>query len=110
MGSGENSVAAATAVVGYDLAKDTIWQQTGRHRALKGVALCGSAAGGDTKVSIFVDTVKVSEIYNTTTGFPTRDHLKEIGAMIPANSRLHAYVDDAPSTNPINIMFEWADL
>jgi len=110
MGSGENSVAAATAVVGYDLAKDTIWQQTGARRVLTAVGLCGSAAGGDTKVDIFVDTLKIGEIYNTTTGFPTKDHYKTMNCFVPPNARIHAYVTDAPATNPINIIFDWVDL
>jgi len=111
MGVGQFSVAAATAVVGYDLAKDTIWQQQGKRRALTGFALKGSAAANDTKVSLFVDTVKIAEFYNNDTGFPTMDHLIPLDMnYVPPNSMIHIYVDDAPATNPINGILTWRDL
>lgn len=110
MGVGQFSVAAATAVVGYDLAQQTIWQQQMNHRVLTGFGLCGSAAGGDTKVSIYVDSVKVAEFFNVTTGFPTRDHVAPFTAVVPAGGQIHIYVDDAPGTNPINGILTWDDI
>jgi len=111
MGIGNASVAAATAVVGYDLANGTIWQQMGRPRAIRAVALKGSAAGGDTKIDLFIDQVKVGEFWNTNTGFPNMDDLFPIGAIgVPPHSQIHAYVTDAPATNPINLIIQWADL
>jgi len=111
MGTGEFSVAAATAVVGYDLATGTIWQQQSVDRALTGFALTGSAAAGDTKVDLYVDTVKVGEYYNTVTGFPTMDHLKPVDRIfVPAGSLLHIYVTDAAATNPINGILMWEEV
>lgn len=110
MGVGQVSVAAATAVVGYDLARDTTWQSSGRRRALSGLGLCGSAAGGDTKISLYIDTVRVGEFYNITTGLPTNDHIIVLdNYFVPPFATIHAIVDDAPATNPINLTLKWAD-
>lgn len=111
MGVGQNSVAAATAVIGYDLAGNTIWQQQGTGRALTGFALKGSAAANDTKVDVFIDTVKVGEFYNTNTGFPNMDDVIPMpGNYVPPHSQIHIYVTDAPATNPINLILIWAEL
>ena len=111
MGTGQASVAAATAVVGYDLATGTIWQQSSVGRALTGFAIKGSAAAGDTKVSVYVDTVKVAEAYNINTGFPNNDDLITLDSnYVPAGAMIHIYVDDAPGTNPINLILTWDEV
>ncbi len=111
MGMGSASIAAATAVVGYDLAQNTNWQQQGRPRAIKALALKGSGAAGDTKVDLFVDQVKVGEFFNSGTGFPNMDDLFPMGAVgVPPHSQIHVYVTDAPVTNPINLQILWQDL
>jgi hypothetical protein len=108
MGIGVNSVAAATAVVGYDLASATIWQQTSSPRVLTGISLTGSAAAGDTKVDLFVDQVKIAEFFNSKTGFPNRDDVKGLsGNYVPPGAQLHIFVTDAPATNPINVELLW---
>lgn len=111
MGVGQFSVAAATAVVGYDLAKDTIWQSVGYDRALTGFGLKGSAAGGDTKVRLMIDTVEIGEYFNISTGFPNNDDLIQLDDLYcPANSQIHLYVTDAPLTNPINGLLTWDEV
>jgi hypothetical protein len=106
---GQVSIAAATAVIGYDLARDTTWSQSSTPRILRGIALAGSAAAGDTKVEVFRGSVKVAEAYNSATGFPTRDHLFPVGAPIPPNEEVAVIVDDAPATNPINLIMEFQE-
>lgn len=111
MGVGEASVAAATAVLGYDMTQNTIWQQQGIARALSGIAVTGSAAAGDAKVDLFIDTFKVGEFFNTTTGFPTMDHVFPLGNnFVPPHSQLHIFVTDAPATNPLNVKLLWREL
>lgn len=108
MGVGQFSVAAATAVVGYDLAKDQIWQRSAIARALMGFGLKGSAAANDSKVSLYIDTVKIAEFYNTDTGFPNMDNVIPLdGNYVPPGCDIHIYVDDAPATNPINGIIVW---
>ena len=99
---GQVSVAAATAVVGYDLARDTTWQQSQRPRRIVAVGLAGSAAALDTKVDIFVGALKVGEMYNSGTGAPNKDSMFRLGAVVPAGAEVHIFVTDAPATNPIN--------
>ena len=104
---GQVSIAAATAVVGYDLFKDTIWQQAPYPRILSGVGCAGSLAALDTKVSIYVGTVKVGEFYNSALGAVlVNQHMFAMNENIAAGDLLHAYVDDAPLTNPLNMVVE----
>jgi len=111
MGVGQISIAAATAVLGYDLFQNTIFQQQGKNRALTGVALKGSTAAADTKVDLFIDTVKLGEFYNTGTAFPNMDDVIPLdGNFVPAGTQLHMYVTDAPATNPINAIVTWKDV
>lgn len=99
----EGSVAAATAVVGYDLIQDTYYEELGFHRQLVGFALKGSAAAGDTEVRIKVGTSDYGSIFNSGTGFPNMDDVKPVGVVpIPAGQPLRLEVVDAPVTNPIN--------
>lgn len=104
---GQNSIAAATAVVGYDLFKDTIWQQSPIPRLLSGFGIAGSTAALDTKVSVYIGTVKVGEFYNSATGAVLiSQHMLAMDEAVPPGEQLHCYVDDAPATNPINITVE----
>ena len=109
MGMGQVSVAAATAALGYDLTTGQIWATSSDDRIITGFAITGSAAAGDTKVDVFIDQVKILEAYNTTTGFPTRDHFYALDAFCPAGSKISVIVTDAASTNPINVVVAWED-
>lgn len=111
MGVGQFSVAAATAVVGYDLASGQIWQQQAKNRALTGFAIKGSAAALDTKVDLFIDTVKIGEFYNTGTSMPNMDDVIPLDMnFVPAGAQIHIYVTDAPGTNPINGILTWREM
>jgi len=111
MGVGEVGVAAATAVVGYDLMKDTKFQRSSRPRALTGFALKGSAAGGDTKVELFIGNVYIAEFYNKDVGLPNMDDVQPMDMnYVPPAEDIHVYVTDAPSTNPIYARIVWRDL
>lgn len=112
MPTGEISVAAATAVVGYDLFGDEWFQQSPKPRALTGIGLAGSAAALDTEVELLIGTVKVGNFLNTATGAVLMDaHRKALDLLyVPPGELLHLYVTDAPATNPINCVLEWQDL
>ena len=104
---GQVSVASTTAAVGYDLFKDTIWQQAPYPRILSGVGVAGSTAALDTKVSVYVGTVKVGEFYNSAAGAVlVNQHMFAMNENIAAGDLIHCYVDDAPATNPINVVVE----
>lgn len=103
----ETSVAAATAAVGYDLltARPEA-RSSGANRVIRLGALTGSAAAGDTRVGVFVGGQRVATMYNVTTGFPNtnRDGRDMGDAYIPAGEPLSVPIEDAPVTNPINLM------
>lgn len=104
----EESIAAATAVVGFDLLSGNSLRQSDRPRTIVGVGLAGSAAALDTEVDIFVGQIRVGNIYNKATGAVTRDHMFAMRSTVPPNQEVHAYVVDAPATNPINILVDFA--
>ena len=104
---GQVHVAAATAVVGYDLFKDTIWQQAPFPRILSGVGLAGGGAALDTKISVYVGTVKVGEFYNSATGAVlVNQHMFAMNEEVPAGDLIHAYVDDVPASDFANVVVE----
>jgi len=102
------SVAAAVAVVGYDLLTNRPdIANSARPRVLRGIALVGSAAAGDTVVDIKVGNRTVSTLYNTATGFPTADaSLFATSFAVPGGSPLSAIVTDAPATNALNLLVD----
>lgn len=102
----EVSVAAATAVVGFNLLSNSTYRQSQRSRVIRAVALTGSAAAGDTQIRILVNNHEVATVFNSGTGFPNRDALKRVGARVPAGSEIAALVVDAPATNPINLQLD----
>jgi len=104
------SIAAATAVLGYDLMNGDTGKVQGNNRILRSIAVAGSAAAGDTKLDLFVDNFKVGSFYNLATGFPTLDHRFKLNNVVPRGSNLTLVVTDAPATNPINIQLEWDDI
>lgn len=103
----EVSVAAAVAVIDFNLLGSSTFRQAGIFRTIRGVALAGSAAALDTLVEIIVGTNVVARCFNKATGAPTRDHLFPVGAGVPANTEVSARIVDAPTTNPINLVIDF---
>lgn len=101
----ETSVAAATAVVGYDLYANNSLATIATGQRVTGVALKGSAAAGDSKVRFTAGTAEIASIYNNNTGFPGRDDLIPVDYVhLGPPARLYATVEDAPATNPLNAL------
>lgn len=107
---GQTSIAAATAVVGYDLLGSESWHQSDRPRRIVSIGLKGSAAALDTKCDLQIGNTKVGAIYNSGTGAPNRDDMFRIGELVPPGQEVHLYVTDAPVTNPINVAIDFQDL
>lgn len=100
-----DSIAAATAVVGYDLLSNLPFvRSSGSDRTLAEVGIAGSAAALDTKIGIFVGGSKIGQLFNQGTGGiqNDRDMNDFSDAFIPAGEALALMVEDAPATNPIN--------
>lgn len=105
------SIAAATAVLDYDLMSTSIFKRAGNWRHWRGFSLLGSAAAGDTRVGLYVDRVKIGTAYNRTTGFPSiTDDLFPLDALVPPGSDISVIVEDAAATNPINGDLELEDI
>lgn len=107
----EVSVAAATAVVGYDLFQNEPENVSGRQRAIDGIGCAGSAAAGDAAFDLFIGTRRITRIYNKATGWPTNDHVTPLpGLYVPPGERVSGIVADAPGTNPLNVIVLFRDL
>lgn len=102
------SVLAATAALGYDLLTNRAdVANAQRARTIRGLALVGSAAAGDARVQVKVGATVVATLYNTATGFPTADaSLFPTQYHVPAGSPISVIVDDAPATNPLNLLID----
>lgn len=102
------SVAAATAVVGYDLLTNRPDIATAGHRrTLRAVGLTGSAAAGDAAVDIKVANRTVASLFNSATGFPAADSAKfNTSFLVPAGAPVSIIVTDAPATNPLNALID----
>jgi hypothetical protein len=106
------SVAAAVAVVNYDILQNERWTRSPVNRTLVAMGLAGSAAIGDTQVDYYIDEVRIAGLFNTATGFPqvNRDMQPMGGLFIPAGAQLSGIVIDAAATNPINTTLSIEDL
>jgi len=99
---GQFSVAAATAVLGYNLASGKTWRSAPFSRRLAGLGIAGSAAALDSHVRVMAGQEEIADAYNAATGAVNRDSMFGVGAIIPANVELFIIVDDAPASNPLN--------
>lgn len=111
MGIAVTSTLAATAVLGYDLLQGTIHQTSAVNRVLQGVMLTGSAAIADTKVDVYIDTVKIAEVWNTKLLVGNNDDVIPLDNLfVPSGAALHAIVTDAPVTNPVYLGIKTSNL
>ena len=102
------SIAAATAVVGYDLLGSSTFRQTTQGRVVRRAGLTGSAAALDTQIDLFAGSTKIGSLYNSATGAAQQDaSMFTIQTALPANVSLSALVVDAPATNPVNLVIEF---
>jgi len=102
------SVAAATAVLDYDLMDDApaSVRSAPYDRRLVAAGLAGSAAALDTKIELKIGVGSVGNMYNSSLAAPNRDDMFRLGEFVPANTPIQAIVRDAPATNPINLALD----
>jgi len=102
------SVAAAVAVVGYDLLTNRPdIAVASQPRTLRAVGLTGSAAAGDAAVDIKVASRTVATLFNSALAFPTADAATfATSYLVPAGSPVSVIVTDAPATNPLNLLID----
>lgn len=101
----EVSVAAATAVAGYDLMRDQQQRVSAQHRSINGIAVAGSAAAGDCSFDLYIGQRLIARFYVKATGWPTRDHMVPLAALyVPPAETISMIMVTAPTTNPINVI------
>lgn len=101
------SVAAATAVLDYDIFQgNEDLRRRSYPRVITSVATAGSAAAGDTAFDLKVNGAKLASFTNRATGWPTNDHKQRVAIAVPANALIEAEITDAALTNPINVEVE----
>jgi len=105
-------VAAATAVVGYNLLQNLRWNRSPMHRVLSAIGLAGSAVIGDSEVDFYIDEVRVGGSFNTSLLLPQvdRDMQPLEDLLVPAGAELQAVVLDAPATSIIYATMALRDL
>lgn len=105
-------VAAATAVVGYNLTTAERWARSPQHRVLNGIALTGSAVIGDSEVDVYIDEVRVSGLFNSALLTPQvdRDIVPVSALVVPAGAEIQALVLDAPATSILYFMAALEDM
>lgn len=105
-------VAAAVAVVGFNLTQNQRWARSPVHRVLTGIGLTGSAVIGDTEADVFIDEVRVSGLFNSALLIPQvdRDIVPQPSLLIPAGAELQCVIVDAPTTSIIYFLAALADL
>lgn len=105
-------VAAATAVVGFDLFSGEVWARTPQDRVLNGIAYTGSAVIGDTEIEVYIDEVRVGSFFNSALLTPQVDRdiqpLESLG--VPGGAQLRANVVDAPATSIVYAMVALEDV
>jgi hypothetical protein len=107
MGVENVAVAAATAALDYDIfSLNEDLRRRSYRRVIIGISVCGSGAAGDTEFELKVNGQKFGRYRNIATGWPTRDHRKNVAIPIPPNALVEAEITDAAVTNAINVEVE----
>ena len=101
------SVAAATAIIGFDMLRDDPIRARPFPRRIKAIGLTGSAAALDTEGVLLIGNKRVATIFNSAVGAPLRDaHMYPINEEVQANEELHFEIIDAPVTNALNLALD----
>lgn len=109
MGMIVQSIAAATAVLGYDLMEGSVLQSVGYPRVITGIGFCGSNAAGDCMADVIIDGRIYTQLVNVDTGYPNNDEIIPQNIPVPAGSKLIVRITDAASTNAINLIVKTAE-
>ncbi len=102
------NIAAATAVVGYDLFQNERMNVSSQPRMFSVVGMVGGAAIADTTVELFVESKLIGTFVNKAIGsaaviFP--DYYEPVGNIyVPAGSKISAIVRAQGGTNPTRMI------
>ena len=97
--------AAASLTLGTDALRNERLNVTSQDRALRGVAVVGSAAINDCEVAVYIESFLVGHFRNTKAGVVQVDQLTDVIAVgphaVPAGAKLSAIMTIAPGTSPL---------
>lgn len=104
-------VAAATAIIEYDMFVGQVWARQPQDRVITGQAVCGSAVVGDSELETFVDEVRIGNFFNSKLLLPNNDELMPLESLgIPGGAQLRCIVRDAPATSILYVMVALEDI
>ena len=111
MPSFQVGVAAATAVLGYDMFTGQPWARSPVPRTLNEVAVTGSAVVGDSEMDLLIDEVRIGNFFNSALLVPQFDQMVGLGRLfIPAGALLRGIIRDAPATSLLYVRLDLSDL
>jgi len=111
MPSYQVGVAAAAAVIGYDMFVGEPWSRTPQRRAINEIGVAGSAVIGDSEVELYVDEVRIGNFFNSALLVPQFDSMIALGRLlVPGGSLLRCLVRDAPATSILYIRVDLSDV
>lgn len=101
----ETYEAAATALVGVDLARNERRNVSSKPRVLRGIAVVGGNAINEAAIDVYIEDYYVGRFRNTASGVTNitiPDDVKPVGPhYIPAGSKVSLIVAVAPTVSPI---------
>jgi len=111
----EITVPVADAVEGRDLLAGMKWASESRYkRQIVGVAFTGSNAVDDCRLGLYYGSVKIGQVYNSATGLTVdvSADMKPHHSMMVClpNEALAVQVEDPPTTNPIKLIMDVAEI
>jgi hypothetical protein len=107
-GTFEVSIAAATAVLGFDMFQNATWKTSAINRIIRAFGLAGSAVVGDCSVSLRVGQTEVVSKFNSALLFPKREEMISVNARVPAGMPIGCIITDAPATSVLNALIDIA--
>ena len=100
--------AAASALIGVDLARSDRRRTSSKERVISGVAVAGSAAIDDFSVDVFIEDFYVGRFYNTRGGVAQvvlNEDIRPVGPhYIPIGSSVTVICLANATTNPVNVL------
>lgn len=101
---GTVQVAAATAVVNYDLAQNQRWQISSRPRVIRELSIVGGNAINEARIGLYIENTYIGSFFNTRSGVVSalKEDKKDLGAVyVPPASKISLIVEVAPTVSPI---------
>lgn len=103
-------VAAATAVVGYDLLTGLRDARTPEARNISALKFTGANAAGECAIEVYVNRQLVGTYHNTSTGLVADENkdTQKMATYVPGMALIEAKVIKAPTVSPVMLTLEFS--